>query len=848
MTNRCTCWLTTVVAVGLSTAVVDCVGAQGFPDDGRRVLYNSDSGELFADFWHSAAPLGGVSAEEMRSIIDSSIDELSAVGVDTLSTVVWDRFQSMVKSKVAPDLRPDFVALNDAGYDPLELMIARCHLRGIEFMACFRMNDRHGGTGLHNKGQFIKDHPEWRLKTAPGGMNYAKPAVREEILEYIDELLHGYELDGIEFDYLRMCHVFESGQGQENAHLVTDFTRRARELLDAAARRRGCPRLPLGVRVPQTMEECEYLGFDLATWIRGGLVDYVVPSDVHFTDVNTKTDMFVQLAKGTDCRIYPALHPMICRGDESRLHTLESYRAAVHNFYADGADGFQTYNYQYHWARNHAARYAGPGYMWPGALEYLRALRDPADVARGSRHYTFFPLWVERSPSGFHHDDRIRLNRADTDPAGTQRFRLAEDPSDPRLDVTMQFKAVGLREEESLQISINGKEVAAQVTIRKIDDDGQHENQGRPLEPFFMYILDLSRDGAAAPIVAGDNDLTVRLMGKGTGAGRVTIDELEVYVYVRGRLPADHTAITVERPERLGVDRLAAERIPVGLPYDYKPCVAKMPDGEVLLTGFYAPSPQPLSAEYCFLYRSRDGGKTWSERENLDLLGREPYFSVLKSGVIFITTHVLPRARGNNEGYTYCYLYRSEDGARTWRWTKLPFDDAMRAARRDGKSPERAEIGLTRNVLELQDGTLLFGVASGYGASMIWRSTDKGETWQKSPAGHYAGPDVASYRGPLHNEAFLFEARSGDLLSIKRVALEHFPPIPGTSKPASPTDQYQRLILYRSKDRGQNWSFEEFGSYYGEMYPAVLRLSDGRLLFTFTQRTAVPPNTTTTRS
>jgi len=31
------------------------------------------------------------------------------------------------------------------------------------------------------------------------------------------------------------------------------------------------------------------------------------------------------------------------------------------------------------------------------------------------------------------------------------------------------------------------------------------------------------------------------------------------------------------------------------------------------------------------------------------------------------------------------------------------------------------------------------------------------------------------------------------------------------------------------------------GSYYGEMYPAILRLNDGRRLFTFNLREAIPP-------
>ena len=303
----------------------------------------------------------------------------------------------------------------------------------------------------------------------------------------------------------------------------------------------------------------------------------------------------------------------------------------------------------------------------------------------------------------------------------------------------------------------------------------------------------------------------------------------------------DPGSVVVENASAL-MPRLPAERVAVGVPHDYKPCLLKMPDGELLLIAFHAPRGKSVGAEYCFLYRSSDGGRTWSEREELDFEGREPYFSMTKSGVIFVSVHVLPAARGNTEGYTYSYLYRSEDGARTWDWTKVPYDETLRASRRDGQHPEKDGVGTSRNVIELQDGTLFFGVSSSHGAVMSWRSTDDGRTWEKRPAGKFGGPDIATYHGSVHNEAFLYQAASGDLLSIKRVALEHYPPVESTERPASPTDQYHRMVLYRSKDGGDNWTMEEIGSYYGEMYPSVTQLNDDRMLFTFTQRTAVPPN------
>jgi len=50
------------------------------------------------------------------------------------------------------------------------------------------------------------------------------------------------------------------------------------------------------------------------------------------------------------------------------------------------------------------------------------------------------------------------------------------------------------------------------------------------------------------------------------------------------------------------------------------------------------------------------------------------------------------------------------------------------------------------------------------------------------------------------------------------------------------------MVLYRSRDGGRKWTYEEIGSHYGEMYQSLLPLKDGRLLFTFTMRAAVRPN------
>ena len=300
--------------------------------------------------------------------------------------------------------------------------------------------------------------------------------------------------------------------------------------------------------------------------------------------------------------------------------------------------------------------------------------------------------------------------------------------------------------------------------------------------------------------------------------------------------------VKIKNPKRLKADQLSVERIPVGIPQDYKPCLVKLSSGELLLTGFYAPNTGGVPAEYCFLYRSQDGGRTWSGRRQLDIYGREPYFSVISDGTLFISTHMLTTARGNSEGYVYSYLYRSTDAGRSWHATKVEYDEILAAARKDNRRPDKDTAITGRNVLELRDGMLLFGVGSKHGSETLWRSKDKGKTWDRTLTSNFDTLDSASYPYAVLQESTLWEAPDGQLLAVARVGSKAFPALKGIDIPQSNIDHYERMVLYRSADGGRNWAYEEIGSHYGEMYQSILRLKDDRLLFTFTVRAAVEPN------
>ncbi len=505
----------------------------------RKIIHSWDGNSMWGTILHAEnRVIPTPKAEFSQRILEEMIDEESAAQVDAIAYCLFTAFWSDLPSSKTTDLFPWRPAgMDEAGIDMLKVLIARCHHHNMQFIADIRMNDRHG---VPPNG-IAKEHPEWAL--FGGAYNYALEPVRQAMLDFNQEVLDGYEVDGLEYDYMRWCHMFKPGEGKEHAHLLTAFMRKTRKQLDESARRRGRGRLILGVRVPQSIEECEYLGFDLANWIKEGLVDYVVPSDFMHSDTNMKTEDFVKLAKGTNCKIYPAIHNRISMdgpNEHYRLMTLENFRAAAQNFYGFGADGISPYNYQFAFERrgyaHRSSAYAA--FMWPAALGWLRELRDPDEVNSRDRHYLFYSVWKKprASPTGFSHDDNIYLERAKPAVEGSRRFRMAEDFSNPKLRTTMQFKVLGLLEEEKLDIQINGRQVPVDYITRVLDKNGQSLYEGDPLDPFHLYVIDMNWEttGRKQPLIFGDNQLTVRLVPSPAEAnGIVSVEEVECYVYVR---------------------------------------------------------------------------------------------------------------------------------------------------------------------------------------------------------------------------------------------------------------------------------------------------------------------------
>ncbi len=517
------------------------------PRGTRRVVHCSDMGSHFGTgtwlFGDPAAP------DDLRRWIG----HLADAGVDAYTAEVYfdglcmyyrsDRCETWDNPKFAR-----FNAMMDDGVMPLDVFVDEAHRRGMELVPGFRINDRHGV----NK-PFFEAHPDWLLKDLGHGVDYSIPQVRDWMFSIIKEVPDRFDVDGIEINFIRHCYCFPPAISAKQHPIMTDFMRRVRQMLDEVGRRRG-RHLLLGARTPPLLDQCTHYGFDIATWVDEKLIDYLAPSDFHCVDMNVKHEQFAELTRASDsCFLYPAIQGDVVGG--AQIMSLDNLRAAVHNFYAAGADGFSTHNYDvYMWGQLRSKSYPGPADMFPKALDYFHTLRDPQAVAKGDRHYRFEPVFPkEMHPEKYRgcavEHRRAILKRDVPGATATYRFRLCEHlpgkvelPMDGRgaysgeynaaghvPGVWLVFRAMGMCPRDQIVVEINGREISTDDIRLTWHQHGRPRWKGRSLPPYTECEFDLT----APPGVYGDNVLGLRFVqSAGEGKGDIVVDEVEVIVNV----------------------------------------------------------------------------------------------------------------------------------------------------------------------------------------------------------------------------------------------------------------------------------------------------------------------------
>lgn len=321
----------------------------------RRMIYNDDTGPARA----SPVPLSPEQyiAEQAAPLAGTLVDTLS---VDTTAgsfavfghrTGVGQMFLT-TEGRYRHNTLPEFLKRDT---DALQLWIEQGRRNQQEVFWSLRMNDTHDATNPLLFADFKRAHPDWMMGTAEdppaygkwSAVDYARPEVRNHILNCIQDVVTRYDVDGVELDFWRHPILFRStAQGwparPDEIAAMTDLLRRIRSVLDSVAAKRNRS-LVLALKSPDSVAYCKALGLDVESWMSEQLVDLWEPGGYFSLEpwINS-----VALARRHGVAFYACLPENRMLDPERRAErdSLPALRARALAAWAAGVDGIATFN------------------------------------------------------------------------------------------------------------------------------------------------------------------------------------------------------------------------------------------------------------------------------------------------------------------------------------------------------------------------------------------------------------------------------------------------------------------------------------------------------------------------
>ena len=390
------------------------------------------------------------------------VDEVAGTGVDTLVYGVARADGLFYPSRAGKSFRSDvdeidnaiywkvrhnILSLEERGVDILQALADRAHERGMEFFVSFRMGTYEGvGSPGGRPGR------GWQ---GPGRCGRAgKPASR-----VFEEIVTQYDLEGIELDFGAspggMPPVLLDEDVAEYAPVLTEHVRRIAEMTRDAG-------MEVGVRVPCIEEVCDTQGFEVRTWLKDGLIDYVTPMMYANLRLDSQMPMewTIEAAHEVDVPVYGMLQPFVEVGypghQYDEHYTPEMMRAAVSNYLAKGADG--VYAWFLDWPlgateRNMLTEMANPDLMVEADKQYRLSRRTEPAASLG--YDTTLPLEIPEVEPG------TEIRRFRSSSRMTSRARPTASRS-----VTLRLRVGNTVTADEISVWLNGESLEGESISR----------------------------------------------------------------------------------------------------------------------------------------------------------------------------------------------------------------------------------------------------------------------------------------------------------------------------------------------------------------------------------------------
>ena len=249
----------------------------------------------------------------------------------------------------------------DQGVNIVAEFERQTHQRGLECFYSQRMNGADNDPNwAEDCGTYVDDsdrtyaipmkqqNPDWLIEiphVRNGLWNYAVQGVREYQVRNLREIAEDYNFDGIELDFARSTPVLPPGQGWLLRDAVTDLIRRVRLMTLEVEERRGRAFL-LAARVPENLMGCHFDGLDVQTWAAQQLIDLFALGCRNFEVDVAAFGRIAASGGGAPIKLYCALDDHHS-SDGYCAPPIEVLRGVIANWYHQGADGVETFNFKF---------------------------------------------------------------------------------------------------------------------------------------------------------------------------------------------------------------------------------------------------------------------------------------------------------------------------------------------------------------------------------------------------------------------------------------------------------------------------------------------------------------------
>ena len=450
----------------------------------RRVIFNNDGDDLL----HVD---GSATAEKFLSV---RTDHAAGTMVDSVFYFSRRPISPLYTGAVKVDpLAGRLQELSRQGTDDLRLVIEASRKQGIEVFWSMRMNDIHDNAKHESEiAQWKKDHrhvlmgePQDKKRFPPADprniwtfVDYSHPEVRDLMVATFKEVLAGYDLDGVDLDFLRHPAFFPETRlfrpvTRPHLEMMTELVGRVREEVLAASRRRGRPVL-MSVRVLPTLAQNRHFGFDIEEWVRRGYLDLIVVGGGYDPFTMPAKDM-IDRGDQWEVPVYVCLsssgfvHSMAGRRfystdadqwgqsqpEASEEVALRGWRAAAANAWLAGAKGIMTFNLFPRHPESRATRMARR--VW-------KEIGDPETLAFTDKLYVVENL--ESLQVGFMMgsvpvEGRLPV-RVEPGAAVQRVLPVADDlagAGDRLRSLTLRMQLAGLRSGDAVAVRLNGEKL-----------------------------------------------------------------------------------------------------------------------------------------------------------------------------------------------------------------------------------------------------------------------------------------------------------------------------------------------------------------------------------------------------